>query len=337
MTAGITATDKTFSVREMPWMGLMDGQVNVLPEFPSRAEAQALVHPWEPISEPLYRQVVFINDAGEPDTRFEPVPTVGNFRSDIPDAKGYLGPVSDTYVTVSNGEMWDVAEAIQNVPQGDVLYETGGSLYGGKKVWIAIRLAEPLVIKGDPHGLSIPFYILQNNHDGAGAFKGSATQIRPVCANTIRQADLDAQARGTEFTFRHSKNVAERVEQARAALAGWRDSLDAYSAMAEELLATKVDAHQEKTFIEQWIYAPEAQMTSDRVKRNIEEARGQWWEVYRSVTCEGITGTAWGLVQAASEYSEHVRRANNAVTRFRRAVLDPNKVLADAKEIALSV
>lgn len=333
MSHEITATDQLFSVREMPWHGLG----HVLDGYPTRAEAQKLVHPWEPVGEPLYRQIPYINDKGEPDVRFESVPTIGNFRSDINDASGYLGPVSDTYVTVTNGELWDVAEAIQDVPQGDVLFETGGSLQGGKRVWILVRLAEPLVIKGDPNGLSIPFYLLQNDHTGGGAFKGSATQIRPICANTIRQADVDSKTRGTEFTFRHSKNVAERIEQAKAALAGWRDSLDAYSAMAEELLAIRVDRAQETEFIERWIQAPPSAMTSDRVKRNIEEARGAWREVYNSRTCEGITGTAWGLLQAASEYSEHIRRAQSQETRFRRAVLDRNSVLADAKEIALAL
>lgn len=335
MSHEITATDATFSVREMPWMGLLDGQVHVLPESPTRAEAQQLVHPWEPISEPLYRQVIGFGEDGLPTTRFEPLPTVGNFRSDRLDASGYLGPVSESYVTVTNGELWDVAEAIQGGPASDVLYETGGSLAGGKKVWILIRLAEPLLIKGDPNGASIPFYMLQNAHDGSGAFKGSATQVRVVCANTLRQADLDAEARGTEFTFRHSKNIGERIAQAREALAGWRESLEAYRQLAEHMITMPVNAAGELEFLERFIPAPPSALTSDRVKHNIESARGEWMKVYRSQTCEGITGTAWGLVQASSEWSEHVRRANSAETRFRRAMLENNRILSDAKDLAL--
>lgn len=330
MSHEITATDQMFSVREMPWHQLG----HVLDEYPTRAEAQALVHGWEPVSEPLYRQVPFINEAGEPDVKFEAVPTLGNFRSDMNDASGYLGPISDTYVTVSNGELWDVAEVLQDVPQGDVLYETGGSLQGGKKVWLMLRLAEPLVIKGDPRGASIPFYLLQNDHAGGGAFKGSATQVRAVCANTIRQADLDAQARGTEFSFSHTKNIAERVAEARAALAGWRSSLDEYARLAERMVAMAVDAAGEREFLDRFIPAPVDTMTSDRVKNNIEVARQQWMDVYQSVTCEGITGTAWGLVQASSEWSEHIRRANTVESRFRRAVIDRNQIITDARGLA---
>lgn len=335
MAHEITKTDATFSVREMPWMGLLDGQVHVLPEYPTREEAQALVHPWEPVSEPLYRQVAFIDEAGEPRTRFEPVPTVGNFRSDINDASGYLGPVSESFVTVKNGELWDVAEAIQGGPSSDVIYETGGSLAGGKKVWILIRLADPLEIKGDPNGRSIPFYCLQNAHDGSGAFKGSATQVRIVCANTLRQADLDAEARGTEFTFRHSKNIGERIDQAKEALQGWRESIEEYRRLAEFMLGEEVGYHAEREFVERFIPEPLSTMTSDRVKNNIERARDEWWEVYQSQTCEGIRGTAWGLLQASSEWSEHVRRANTAESRFRRAMLDRNSIVADAKDLAL--
>jgi phage/plasmid-like protein (TIGR03299 family) len=319
-----------FSVREMPWHQLG----HVLDDYPTRELAQPLVHGWEPVSEPLYRQVPFINEAGEPDTRFEAVPTLGNFRSDMNDASGYLGPISDTYVTVTNNELWDVAEAIQNVPEGDVLYETGGSLQGGKKVWLMLRLAEPLVIKGDPNGATVPFYMLQNNHDAAGAFKGSATKVRAVCANTIRMADLDASARGTEFTFSHTKNIGERIEEARAALSGWRASLETYRQLAELMIGMPVSKKGELEFLERFIPAPVDTMTSDRVKANIDKARDEWRAVYNSVTCEGITGTAWGLVQASSEWSEHIRRANSAETRFRRAVIDRNQVITDARALA---
>jgi phage/plasmid-like protein (TIGR03299 family) len=328
----ITATDATFSVRQMPWMGLLDGQVHVLPEYPTREVAQKLVHPWEPVAEPLYRAMPQVGADGSLTVSYEAVDTEGNFRSDN---GAYLGPKSLTRTNVTNGEMWDVAEAIQGGPASDVLYETGGSLSGGRQVWVLMRLAEPLELRGDPNGRSIPFYLLQNDHAGTGAFKGSATQIRVVCANTIRQADMDAQARGTEFAFAHTKNVHDRIEQARAALAGWRESLESYRRMAEFMIDLKIDATAEREFVERFIPAPPSALTSDRVKANIEAARDQWRSAYNSVTCEGIQGTAWGLVQASSEWSEHIRRANSVESRFRRALLLPNRIVTDAKDLAL--
>lgn len=331
MSHELTDTDNMFSVREMPWHRL--GQV--LTEYPTRAEAQPMVHGWEPVAQPLFRRVPSIGPDGEPVTIYEEVE--GYVAQERSDNGALLATTTTTYTTVTNNDLWDVAEAIQDVPQGDVMYETGGSLQGGRKVWLMLRLAEPLEIPGDPNGASVPFYMLQNNHDGLGSFRGSATQVRAVCANTIRAADLDAQARGTEFVFSHTKNVAERVEEARAALAGWRESIEDYRRLATLMLDKKVTHRQQTEFLERFIPAPLSTMTSDRVKNNIEEARSQWMEVYNSVTCEGIQGTAWGLLQASSEWSEHVRRANSVESRFRRALLDRNQIITDAKELALSV
>jgi phage/plasmid-like protein (TIGR03299 family) len=331
MSHELTDTDNMFSVREMPWHRL--GQV--LTEYPTRAEAQPMVHGWEPVAQPLYRRIPSVGEDGELTSAYEEVE--GYVAQERSDNGALLATTSTTYTTVTNDELWDVAEAIQDVPQGDVLYETGGSLQGGRKVWLMLRLAEPLVIPGDPNGASVPFYMLQNNHDGLGSFRGSATQVRAVCANTIRAADLDAQARGTEFVFSHTKNVGERVEEARQALAGWRESIEDYRRLAALMLDKKVTHRQQTEFLERFIPAPVSTMTSDRVKANIEEARGQWMEVYNSVTCEGIQGTAWGLLQASSEWSEHVRRANSAESRFRRAMLDRNQIITDAKALALSI
>lgn len=331
MAHEITATDNMFSVREMPWHRLGV----VLDDYPTRAEAQPLVHGWEPVSEPLFHRVPFFNEAGEPDVRYEEVPTVGNFRSDSAgDHGGYLGPVSDSYVTVSNNDMWDVAEAIQGGGV-DVKYETGGSLSGGKKVWLMLTLDQPLFVTGDPNGATMHHYLLQNNHEGGGSFKGSATATRVVCANTLRMADIDAQAHGTEFTFRHSKNIGDRIEEAREALAGWRESVDSWNLFSAQMIETKVSAKGAQEFVRRFIPAPPKGIASDRVLANVESARDTWKSIYNGVTGEGIKGSAYGLLQASSEYAEHYRKAQDMETRFKRSILDRNTIMTNAKDLAL--
>jgi phage/plasmid-like protein (TIGR03299 family) len=331
MSHEITDTDNMFSVREMPWHRLGV----VLDDYPTREEAQPLVHGWEPISEPLFHRVPFINESGEPDVKFEEVPTLGNFRSDSAGSHGgYLGPITPTFVTVSNDEMWDIGEAIQGGGV-DVKYETGGSLKGGKKVWLMLALDHPLFVNGDPNGATMHYYVLQNSHDGSGAFRGSATATRVVCANTLRMADVDAQTHGTEFTFRHSKNIGERIEEAREALAGWRQSVQAWSLFSAHMLDQKVSDKGVSEFLTRFIPEPPHGITSDRVRANIDAARGEWTGIYNGVTGEGLKGTAYGLLQASSEYAEHYRRAQDNETAFRRAILKPNRIMTDAKNLAL--
>lgn len=331
MAHEITETDGVFSVREEMWHGLG----TVLADYPTVEEAKKIAHNWEPVSEPVYRQVPFITADGEPDVRFEVIPeSVLNVRSDN---AASLGVVGKDYTPVSNAEMYEIAEAIEGTEKGSVMLETGGSLRGGRSVWLLLRLREPITVKGDPNGTAIAYYALQNNHDGGGAFRGQGTNVRIVCANTSRAADLDASARGTEFTFRHTKNVAQRIEEARTALAGWRESVQQWRLANEALIATRITTAQAELFIEHFVPMPPARAVSDRVVENIEQARGQIRKILAGPTCEGIDRTAYGLVAAASEYHQHVRAARSAESRFKRAYLDKQQILTDAVDIALDV
>src|SRR3546814_17225958 len=62
-----------------------------------------------------------------------------------------IGVTNDTLGIVSNEEMYDIAEAVTGLG-GDVRYETGGTLRGGRAVWLLLRLDAPLVLAGDPNG-----------------------------------------------------------------------------------------------------------------------------------------------------------------------------------------
>lgn len=347
MAHHITDRDGVFSVREPMWHGLG----TVFEEYPTREQAQALAHPWEPVSEPLYRAVPDFEEREHPATfgeretglphlepviRYEKVEGfVANVRSDTGET---LGVVSDTYETVLNAEMYDIAEAIEGEAKGSVKFETGGSLKGGAKVWLLIRLRDPLVLREDPQTATIPYYALQNSHDASGAFRGQATMTRIVCDNTSQMADMDARQRGTEFIFHHTKNVRDRIEEAKAALAGWRESVQAYRLMSEHLLSTRITGYQEAEFVERFIPMPPPHTVSERVVNNVEAARSQMWEILRGPTLDNTGLTAYSLVQASVEYLNHYRKARSAETRFRRAYLDRNRIVTDAvnlvKEIA---
>jgi phage/plasmid-like protein (TIGR03299 family) len=329
MSAGITNTDNVFSVRELMWWDV-DGS-HTLADYPTRTEAQAIAHPWNPTTEPLYRAVPSFDDNGEPVMTYVEVEDAKAVVRDDNDA--YLGTVSKGIEPVSNDEMYDIAEVIQG-EGSDVLFETGGSLHGGQKVWLLLRLNEPINIKGDPNGTTLPFFALQNDNTGKGAFRGQGVQTRIVCANTSKMADLDAEHYGTEFVFWHTMSVHERIEGAKAALAGWRENVSAYNRMMEHLIGVKVTKKQRELFVTEFVPMPVGNVISDRVVNNIETARQQIRDVLAGPTCEGVDLTAYGLVQAAIEYGQHVRRANSQESRFKRAFLKRDALAADAVTLA---
>lgn len=329
MAHNVTERDGVFTVRGAAWWDI-DGSHD-LDEYPTREVAQKIAHNWEPVTEPVFRRIPVINADG---TLTESYEQVDGFQATVRSDDGHtLGVVTDSYEPVSNNTMWDIAEAIEGIDKGSVKYETGGSLLGGKKVWLLLRLAEPVVIKGDPNGAVLPYYALQNDHAGMGSFRGQSLFTRIVCDNTAQAADLEAQTRGTEFTFRHTKNVAERIEEAQAALAGWRASVAEWNRYSEHLVTIEVTAEQRREFIETYVPMPLPHLVSDRVRNNVEEARGTLTGILNGPTSEGIGNTAYGLVQAAIEYSNHYRRANSQASRFKRAYLDRSAYTADAAAI----
>lgn len=331
MAHGLTAQDGMFSVREKAWHGLGA----VLPEYPTREEAQAISMPWEPITTPLFTEEYMVDTQAGPMTDFQEVP--GFVAVQRSDTSATLGVVSDTYQPVSNTEMWDIAEALEGEAHGDVMFETAGSLKGGSKVWILIRLKEALRLKGDEHTATIPYYALQNSHDGLGSFRGQATMTRIVCQNTAQAADLDAKQRGTSFTFRHTRNVKDRIEEARTALIGWRESVEAYRMLAEHLAEERVTIDQAGEFVERFIPDPPPSTATDRVRRNASEARGQWRGIYMGQANETLRGTRWGLVQASVEYLQWARRAHSEESRLQRTMLTSNQLVQDAMRIARAV
>ncbi len=330
MSAGLTTSDGMFTVRQAAWHGLG----KVFEDYPKRAEAQAIAHPWDVAEEPIYRLRRIVDEENPllpPIEKFEPIE---GFRQNVrDDTLDTLGVVNETFTNVTNNEIWDVAEAIEK-SGSDVMFETAGSLNGGRQVWVLVRLEEPIVIKGDPRGETIPYFALQNSHDGSGAFRGQATTTRIVCMNTARMADMDAQQRGTEFNFRHSKNVADRISQAKEALSGWRESLANWQAQSEELIATKIQPLAAEEFLDRFIPLPPVNIISERVRANVERDRKMWLESYTGITGEGIQDSAYGLVQASLEFLNWHRRANNEETRFRRTFLTRDGLVSRAVELA---
>lgn len=342
MAHEIWDNDNLLTVRQPAWHGLGV----TLGDYPTREEAQQLAHPWEPITEPvflgdieLFETGVEVNGGKEMDARVNYVQAPGFKAVRRSDDATLLGIVGDGYEPVKNNEMWDTAEALQGEAHDGVKFETAGSLKGGAKVWLLMRLEEPLTLEGDPNGATVPYYSLQNAHDGSGAFRGQATTTRIVCANTAHIADLDARARGTEFTFRHTKNVGERIEEAREALTGWRTSLETWKQLSEHMLTLKMDGGLSdiETFLERWIPMPPHGTATDRVRENVEQARRQWLKAWYSETCEGIQFTAHGVLQASIEYAEHYRKAQSAESRFKRSYLDRNQVVQTAQKLVLEL
>lgn len=322
MGHGITDQDRMFSVRQMPWHQLGA----VLPDYPSREEAQKLAHPWEPVEQPVFHRIVEMGPDG-PVERFEEI--TGHKVIERDDTGAVLGIPNATYGSVTNNDMWDVAEAVGTIGD-DVFIETAGSYNGGRSVWILLKLAEPIEVPGDS-SLSLAYFSLQNSFDGSGSFRGQAHNTRIVCANTSSAADLSAHRTGHEFTFRHSSGVKDRMEQARQAVSLWRDAVAEWQQTMAFLADVQVTGGQVEEFIERFQPYPKG-LVSDRVRANIEESRGQLRGILAGQTetmDETLGHTAYGLFQGAVEWSQWYRRVQGRTEDARMQAIFKRSVVSD--------
>lgn len=345
-----------FVVREPAWHGL----ATVLDSYPDNwGEARRLAGlDWEPVESPVYvgqpLTVPAVCDCGvkatdpswhhsecpvalEAATASGPVEIPGWKAVTRSDTNALLHIHQDSYELFPNAELGPMVEAL--LDETDVQYETAGVLRGGRQVWVMLRLAHPFEIPGDPAGATLSYLALQNSHDGSGALRAQRLQTRIVCSNTSAAADREAGQHGMEFTFRHTRNMRDRIEDAKAALAGLRRDRGDYRAWAHELLGITVTDAQREEFITRFIPEPATDaVITPRVRHNIDTARAEFRGLYATATMpEEIHHTAYGLVQASTEYLDHVRKARSAESRFNRSVLSPDRMKHQAEKLAREV
>lgn len=303
--------EKGFVVREPAWHGL----AVVLPDYPGREQAMKLAgHDFNVIEEEVY--------AGKGWPNFNKIEGWKALMRE--DSGAFLSVVKDSYEVIQNNQIWDILDAIVKEPS--VKYETGGTLRGGAVIWALARLDEPITIKGDNSQI-MPFVNVSTTHDGSGAAKAFVTSIRTVCENTMSSGMSEASRTGLNYTFRHTKNVKDRIEFARSALGLARKEFSAFCEIAEELALQSVTFEKVKLFTEAFIPAPPEALTSERVKLNILEARLQVIHTLNDSASisEAHRRTAYGLYCAGTEYLDHLRTYRTPETHFRRCIMDTSR------------
>lgn len=327
-----------FFVREPAWHGMGV----VVCDYPgSWDEARRLAGlEWEPVSAP---QFGFTGLTAEGKVTYDPdEAATGDYARDAgrqrivrSDTGALLGSPSDEYQIISHAEMGEIVEAIEQQP--NVKYETTVCLNGGKQVASVVRLDEPVVIPGD-NSQTLPYLALTTRHDGSASCRAQSTTVRIVCANTFAAAEAEGDRNGTVFTFSHSRNWRDRIEEARTAIRGLRADFSEYVEFAGHLAGVKVTGIQAEQFVREFIPAPiERLAVSDRVMANIEEARQAVRAILAGPTCETVRGTAFGLVQAAGEYLDHYRGYRSMDTYLGRQLLRPERRKTEAVRLVTSI
>jgi len=297
--------ESMFSVREMPW----HREGTILPDYPgSWDEARVLAGlDWDPVPAPVYAQAG-LNAGDLP--RYE---KVGGWQAITRSDTGTVLSIRPaSYAVIDHQAMGEIVESVLALPS--VRWETAGSLDGGKAVWCLALLDEPVELPGDTSA-TYPYLAITNRHDGTAA-----------CA--LRAAELEGERTGATFSFTHRAGWRDRIEEARQAVTGARQEMADYAELATGLMGIRVTAAQEELFVTQFIPMPPETLITDRVARNVEEARKAVRGILAGPTTANLDGTAYKLVQAGVEYLDYVRKARSWETRLNRTLMRPEPMKA---------
>lgn len=128
---------------------------------------------------------------------------------------------SDQYVPLQNDDAFSAL--IPLIDSGVATIETGGTLRGGRDVWMMVKFAiDSPVVREVFADEVIPFGLITNNHSGEARAEVAETAIRVVCANTLgfARSGLRYGKGGTAIAVTHRGDAKVRMIDAATELFG---------------------------------------------------------------------------------------------------------------------
>jgi len=187
--------------------------------------------------------------------------------------------------------------------------EVAGAIREGKRIWALARVNREACVIGDD--LVRGFLLLSTSFDGSAATRAQYTDVRVVCNNTLTEADLE-NAPSRVSVFHSTTFDADKVKDRLGIVAGNFDKrLEAFRALSStQLTAAKVDAYLVDLFRSASKVVP-TENTEAAVAAAVRDSKA-YREVLalfdgagKGATMRGVSGTAWGLLNAVTEYVDH--------------------------------
>ena len=267
-------------VREKPWHGLGTR----VEEAPTSADALRLAGlDWTIEGKPVFTEAGIEIPGYKANTRSS-------------DNK-VLGIVSNKYQVCQNKDAFDFTDSL--VGEG-ITYETAGSLWGGKKIWLLGKMPERY-IAGDKFE---PYICFTNTHDGTGAVRACMTPIRVVCNNTLNMA-LSSAVRS--WSAVHRGSIENKLQEARVTLELADKYLVKLDETADRLANEKMGEGEVKAALDKMFTLPEN--ATDRQKKTAENAKEEIIVCTLRSDVAQFLNTKWGFLNAVSDYVGHAEPA----------------------------
>lgn len=274
-----------FYTREKPWHGL---GTRVITAPASKEALQLAGLDWKVIQQPIFTN-------GQ---------EIDGYKANVRDSDNrVLGVVTDRYRVVQNTEAFEFTDKL--LGEG-VKYETAGSLFDGKRVWLLAHMPHEYIIMGEQIS---PYLVFTNTHDGSGAVRVCCTPIRVCCSNTLNLALSTAKR---QWSMIHTGNIEEKLQEAKDTLFMAEKYMREVGAEFERLRQKKFSQSQIMDFIN--LLLPLEDDATPLQEKNVKALREDLkLRYFEAPDLRDLGDNAYRFVNAVSDFATHAKPLRRTV------------------------
>lgn len=246
-----------------------------------------------------------------------------NVRMDTNEA---LGVVKSRYKIVQNNEAFDFVDGVVGNGEVECHYETAGSLFNGRRIFLLVRLPDKNLLGDDIEN----YLFFTTSHDGSGSLTAGISNVRVVCNNTLQMA-LEGAKR--IWKCRHTASIEEKKKEAQIALGMAVEYMSKMDDTATEMARKIIN---EEQFFRTLFDKNPTQIAEKNKMRTISMIHDIYHE---KDDLQNFKGTAWGIYNAVADFVSNTAPFRSTST-FKENKLcgffDGYKLLDETQKILMS-
>jgi len=226
------------------------------------------------------------------------------------DTKAALAVVGNRYQVVQPKEVLEFYRDLTEVSGFEL--ETAGVLKEGRKFWALAKTGKSTALKGSD--VVNGYLLLATSCDGTLATTATPTTVRVVCNNTLTIA-LNGATSAIKVPHSTSFDAQAVKKQLGIAVSQW----DSFMYRMKTLSERKVKTHESMNYFLKVLcntdghIDPSGGLINERALKKVQALYdGQG----RGAELAAAQGTAWGLLNAVTEFVDHERRARSQEYRL---------------------
>lgn len=217
-----------------------------------------------------------------------------------------LGSVGRKWTPFQNESVANLCRTLGSM--GGMKPASYGVLGGGRKTFIAMQFPEGLDFRSPRDGAidTTDLYLtIFNSHDGFGSLSANITPIRPFCANQQRMAESMAK---TRFLLRHTGEEQIRMQQLEEMLGESFEYHQVYKEACQAQIEKELDEDDVLRELNKLFMATDPDLTERQRELRTDVVLTVKDMYNTSPSVAPFRGTAYGLYNAITEYTDHRMR-----------------------------